>query len=313
MKTITLEQIRQLLPNLDILSEIEEGFKAYSEGRVEVPPVGEMILDRGEVHIKYGFIRGDDFYVIKIASGFYNNPQIGLPSGNGLMLLFSQHTGELVSTLLDEGYLTNVRTAVAGAIVARYLAPSTVNQIGMVGAGIQARLQLSYLRKVVDCNKVLVWGQSQEKLDIYCREMEQEGFRIGTTLEISRIMDQCNLIVTTTPSKIPILPLHGLRRGIHITAVGSDTVEKQELDARILGEADLVVADSIAQCMSRGEIFQAMKAGTIRKEEIHELGEIISGREKGRTNDGQISVADLTGVAVQDINIASAIYRATEV
>ena len=110
---------------------------AYSEGRAVVPPVGELLLEKGEVHIKYGYIEGDDFYVIKIASGFYGNPKLGIPSGNGLMLLFSQQTGELVCTLKDEGLLTDVRTAVAGAIASKYLAPVNIQRIGIVGTGMQ--------------------------------------------------------------------------------------------------------------------------------------------------------------------------------
>ena len=150
MEIITLDQIRQILPSIDIIPQIEKGFQAYSEGRVIVPPIGEMILDKGEVHIKYGFVKEDEYYVIKVASGFYDNPAIGLPSSNGLMLLYSQETGELVSILLDEGYLTNIRTAIAGAIVAKFMAPSKVSKIGIVGAGTQGRLQLSYLKDVVD-------------------------------------------------------------------------------------------------------------------------------------------------------------------
>ncbi|MCX6561745.1 MAG: ornithine cyclodeaminase family protein, partial [Candidatus Aminicenantes bacterium] len=87
MKIATLAQIREVLPSLDLIPAIEAGFVAYSEGRATVPPVGELILDKGEVHIKSGFITGEDFYVIKIASGFYGNPDRGLPSGNGCMLL----------------------------------------------------------------------------------------------------------------------------------------------------------------------------------------------------------------------------------
>jgi ornithine cyclodeaminase len=310
MEIITLDQIKRVLPSIDIMPQIEQGFQAYSEGRVTVPPVGEMILEKGEVHIKYGFVKGDDYYVIKVASGFYNNPVLGLSSGNGLMLLYSQETGELVSILLDEGYLTDVRTAAAGAIAAKYLAPSKVHKIGIAGTGTQARLQLSYLKDLVDCRDVLVWGRSPEKLDTYKSDMNKEGFSVETTLEASKIMKQCNLVVTTTPSKTPFLSHKDLMHGTHITAVGSDTPDKHELDANILGSADIVVADSIEQCLSRGEIHQAIAAGELEKEKLIELGNVISGISGGRTSDGQTTITDLTGVAVQDIGIATAIYKA---
>ncbi len=258
MVTITLDQTRIILPSLDIIPQIEKGFQAYSEGRVIVPPVGEMILEKGEVHIKYGFVKQDEFYVIKVASGFYGNPALGLPSGNGLMLLFTQETGELVSILLDEGHLTNIRTAVAGAIVAKYMAPSKINRIGIAGAGTQGRLQLKYLKGVVDCREALVWGVNQEELDAYRLDMENEGFSVETTLDASEIPALCNLIVCTTPSKTPIFRSRDIREGTHITAIGSDTPDKQELDSAILRHADVVVADSIEQCMVRGEVYKAM-------------------------------------------------------
>jgi ornithine cyclodeaminase len=310
MVIITLDQIRQILPKLDLISEIRQGFQAYSEGRVIVPPVGEIILEKGEVHIKYGFIKHDDYYVIKVASGFYQNPEQGLPSGNGLMLLFSQKTGEPAAILLDEGYLTNIRTAVAGAIVARYMAPARVSKIGIAGAGTQGRLQLRYLKNVVNCKHVLVWGLNQEEVDNYKLEMEKEGFSVETTLDPGELLMQCNLVVTTTPSKKPILNVRDLKKGTHITAMGSDTPEKQELDSQILRKADVVVADSIEQCMTRGEIARAISVGDLNREQVIELGNVISGSAKGRSSDEQVTVADLTGVAVQDINIASAVFRA---
>jgi len=310
MEIITLDQIKQILPSIDIIPQIEQGFQAYSEGRVIVPPIGEMILDKGEVHIKYGYVKEDDYYVIKVASGFYDNPGIGLPSSNGLMLLYRQETGELVSILLDEGYLTNIRTAFAGAIVAKFLAPSKVTKIGIVGSGTQGRLQLSYLKNVVDCRKVLIWGKNQEEVDAYKSDMEKEGFNIETTLETSEILKQCNMVVTATPAKSPILSSNDVRKGTHITAVGSDTPEKQEVDSKILRNADIVVADSIEQCLVRGEIHRAIAAGHLNKEGLVELGNVISGAAEGRTSDQQTTVADLTGVAVQDISIASAVYRA---
>ena len=135
MKLVTLEEIKAVLPGIDLLTAIEAGFVAYSEGRCIVPPVGELLMDKGEVHIKYGCLTDDPFYIIKIASGFYGNPGLGLPSSNGLMLLFSQQTGELVCILLDEGHLTDLRTAVAGAISAKYLAPQPVRRIGIMGTG----------------------------------------------------------------------------------------------------------------------------------------------------------------------------------
>lgn len=312
MQVVTLDQIKAVLPSIDLMAEIEAGFVAYSGGRAVVPPVGELILKDppGEVHIKYGYLSGDDHYVIKVASGFAENAALNLPTSNGLMLLFSQQTGELVAVLLDEGVLTDIRTAVAGAIAAKYLAPPAVGRIGIVGAGIQARLQLEYLAPVTDCRDVLVWGRDAARLEAYAAAMAPLGFNVATTVDAGEIMTTCNLIVTTTPAEAPILVAPRPMAGTHITAVGSDTPAKQELDSEILRGADLVVADSISQCVQRGEIHKALQLDAIRENDLVELGDIISGRVPGRTTDDQVTIADLTGVAVQDIQITKAVYAA---
>ncbi|MFX0151806.1 MAG: ornithine cyclodeaminase family protein [Candidatus Hodarchaeota archaeon] len=308
---IKLDQIKRILKKIDPLKLIEEGFIAYSQGKVVVPPVGEMIFEDppGDCHIKYGFIKGGDYYVVKIAQGFYDNPKIGLPSIHGLNILFSQKTGEIICILLDEGHLTNVRTAAAGAVVAKYLAPKDVHQIGILGYGIQGKMQVEFLKSVVTCRKALVWGRTQEGLDKYQNEMENCGFKIQTTMDIQDITKSCNLIVTCTPAKAPLLTADQIQEGTHITAMGSDTPEKQELDPVILQKADRVIVDSVSQAQSRGECFHALKEGKIVKEELVELGRMISNKKFQRASDQEITVADLTGVAVQDIQISKAVYE----
>lgn len=310
MKILTLSQIKSALPSIDLMSEIESGFIAYSQGRAVVPPVGELVMQDppGDVHIKYGYLMGDDYYVIKIASGFYENPKLDLPSSNGLMLVFSQKTGALEAVLLDQGHLTDIRTAVAGAIAAKYLAPARVGRIGIVGTGVQARLQLEYLAPVTDCRDVLAWGRGEGQLAAYQRDMSEKGFRVSTTTDARDIVASCNLIVTTTPATRPVLSGQ-VQAGTHITAVGSDTYDKQELDVEILLHADLVVADSISQCIERGEIHQALKSNAITQADLVELGNIIAGDAAGRESDDQVTVADLTGVAVQDIQIAKSVLN----
>jgi ornithine cyclodeaminase len=314
-KIYTLAQIKDVLKSLQPIQEIEEGFVAYSEGKAVIPPVGEMLFKKppGEAHIKYGYLLDDDYYVIKIASGFFESPQSSRYTSDGLLLLFKKGTGELACTLLDECHLTNVRTAAAGAVVAKYLAPKHVDCIGVVGAGTQGRMQLEFLESVIDCRDVMVWGMNQKELNEYREDMETVGFNIRTTLRTDDITANCNLIVTATPSKSPLLSAALIRKGTHITAMGSDTPEKNELDPRILQKADIVVADSISQCILRGEIHQALKAGLLEKERVVELGNVIVNPDLQRTSEEQITIADLTGVAVQDIQIAKAVYHALEI
>lgn len=313
-KIYDLPQIKSVLKDIDVIGIIEEGFVAYSQGRVVVPPVGEMVFKDppGDVHIKYGYILGDDYYIIKVASGFYENDKLGLPSGSGLMLIFSQKTGILTSILLDEGYLTDVRTAAAGAVAAKFLAPKNIECIGILGTGVQGHMQLEYLESVTPCRQAAAWGRNREKLSRYKEDMEARGFFIRETRDIEDITSACRLIVTATPSTIPLLHEAHIRPGTHITAVGSDTAEKHELDPKILQKADIVAADSLHQCLERGEIHQAMKAGLLPQERIVEMGTVIADKNFRRSSDEQVTVADLTGVAVQDIQIAKAVFKALE-
>ncbi|MFT5726744.1 MAG: ornithine cyclodeaminase [Desulforhopalus sp.] len=310
---IYADQIKEIVNKIDISDQLEQGFVAYSQNHVVVPPVGELVFQDppGDTHIKYGYIKEDDYFVIKIASGFYENYKLDLPSSSGLMLLFSQKTGMLISVLIDEGYLTNVRTAVAGQIVAKYMAPKEVNGIGVFGTGIQGRLQVEYLKSVTDCRKIVVWGQENDDFTSYQSEMEAKGYTVETTTDVAIVTQQCNLIITATPSRTPLIQADQLLPGTHITAMGSDTPEKQELDSEILKRADIIVADSIEQCLTRGEIHKALEAGMIKQESVVELGNVISNPNLGRTSENQLTIADLTGVAVQDIQIAKAVYFAT--
>ena len=293
-----------------LIEYIEEAFTSYSSGLAVVPPVGTLSFNSppGDMHIKYGYIQGDSYYVVKIASGFYENPLLGLSSSNGLNLVFNQKTGVLETILLDEGLLTDIRTAVAGAIVSKYLAPKKVEAIGIMGSGIQARWQLEYLKSVVDCKKVFVWGRSDEKLQAYKKDMTNKGFDIVTTRDSRLIGRKCNLIISSTPSTSPILFEEDLQKGVHITAVGADTIGKQELDLTILEKANLIVLDSKKQCQVHGEIHKAFQKNLLEKQRLVELGEIISSGGYSR-RDEDITIADLTGIATQDIQISKFILE----
>ncbi len=306
---IQLADILSVLKNIDVISAMEQGFVQYSNGQAVVPPVGELLFDnpKGEAHIKYGYIQQTDYYCIKIASGFYDNPKFGIASSQGMMLLFSQLTGEPKAILLDEGQLTDIRTAAAGALAARYFAPKNMQAIGILGTGIQARLQLQYLKKITDCNQVWVWGRNRANAAQFKTEMQGE-LEITIAKTPAEVAQHCNLIVTTTPTETPLLQATDVLPGTHITAVGSDTATKQELASDVLGKADLVIADSLAQSKSRGEIYRATLEGKLDANQIVELGVALQNASLQRTNDEQISVVDLTGVAVQDIMISQAVY-----
>jgi ornithine cyclodeaminase len=307
---IELEKIKSLLKNVDVVAAMTEGFVQYSNGNTIVPPVAELLFDSppGDVHIKYGYIKNDEFYVIKIASGFYDNSKLGLPSSQGMMLLFNQKTGQTKAVLLDEGYLTDIRTAAAGAVAAKYFTPKEIKAIGIIGTGIQAKLQLQYIQKTNPFKDVWVWGRTQENVQKF-KDYLGDDFDIQIASAPAEVAENCNLIVTTTPSESALLKEEDIQLGTHITAVGSDTSDKQKLDSLILQKADLVITDSIPQSKTRGEIYQAISQGFISEDKVVELGAAIQNTSLQRIDDKQISVVDLTGVAVQDIMITTAVYQ----
>ena len=317
-KLVTLDEIRLLLDTDSLIDEIEAGFVLYSDGKVNVPPVGFMHFDDppGDVHIKYGSIEDDDYWVLKVASGFYQNPSLGLQSSDGVILIFSQRSGALELVLHDRCWLTDMRTAAAGAVAARHLAPRKIDHIGVIGTGVQARMQLEMLCSVVEAKSALIWGRNEAKVGKMIGELKLSaallaaGMEVRAAESVEELADQSRLIVTATSAHEPVLRADQVRPGTHITAMGSDDDGKQELDVALLGKADRIVADSVSQCSKYGECVHAINAGVISLDDIAELGAVVSGSTDGRTSDDQITIADLTGVAVQDIQIAKMIARA---
>ncbi len=299
-----IEEASRDLPAL--MKGIEEGFRLYSEGKVVTPPVGHMHFEvpPGNLHIKYGHIPKEAYFVVKIASHFPENAQKGLSSIQGVLLLCSQKTGELVALFQDHGYLTHLRTGLAGAVVAKYLAPKNIQAIGIVGAGMQARIQLCCLAPILKCRKVLVWARTPEEAKGYAEDPLLKEWDISIAGNLDELIEVCNYIVTTTPSHEPLLFASQLRPGMHITAVGSDSPGKQELDPYILQRANVLVVDSRSQCSAYGETHHALKAGLIDPSKMQEIGEAPR-----RTSEEQVTVADLTGLAIQDLKIAEKIYE----
>ena len=216
-------------------------------------------------------------------------------------------TGQLEAVLLDEGHLTDIRTAAAGALAARYFAPTEIKAIGIIGTGVQAKLQLLHLQEHTPCRTVWLWGRSKENAQKLKSELDDD-FEVHIAATCTELAQNANVIMCTTPAETPLLETGDIKAGTLIVAVGSDTQDKQELESGILQNADLVIADSLPQSKSRGEVYQAVKAGAISEDKIVELGTAIQDSNLQRTNDQQIIVVDLTGVAVQDIMIASAVY-----
>jgi ornithine cyclodeaminase len=296
-------EIERVIKPSDAIAAMERAFVAYSRGETVVPPVGHMefVEPPGDCHIKYGYIRGEATFTVKIATGFWRNPERGLASSNGVVLVFSSHSGELLAILQDEGYLTDIRTAAAGAVAAKLLAPRRIRAIGIIGAGTQAKLQLAMLREVTDCRRVLLWARSPDR----ARAFQVEGFDITIAPTVAALASQSQLIVTTTPSREWLLGADHVQPGTHVTAVGAHGGGKQELDPRLFVAADVCVVDSFAQCSRYGDSALALRERMIPPERLIELGRVIENPALGRRREQDITIADLTGVAVQDILIAS--------
>ena len=306
MNVYNQQQIISALDLTQAAERVAEGFVAFSQGKVKVPPVQNFVFPEanGDCCVKSAWVEGEATFTVKISTGFYDNPAKGLESNDGLMLVMSAQNGQPLALLQDGGWLTCIRTALAGQIAARALAPSRVQAIGIVGSGMQARMQLEQLRVVTACRNVIVWGRRQSELDSYRQFAEALGFTVETTLDAQHVALEANLIVTTTPSREALLRSEWIRPGTHITAVGADTLGKQELDPALVARADVIVVDSISQCSQYGEISHALKAGLIDPSQLLELGQVLAGDVIGRSNDEQITVVDLTGVAVQDAQIS---------
>ncbi|MFB3813838.1 MAG: hypothetical protein ACE14L_06975 [Terriglobales bacterium] len=302
IETYTRAQLEKVMKPEEVIRAVEEGFIAYSQGKAVIPPVGELLFDdpRGDCHIKYGFRKGEPTFTIKIATGFSGNAALGISTSNGVILVFSSKTGQLTHILQDEGFLTDIRTAAAGAVVAKLLAPRKVSCIGIIGAGIQGKLQLDYLRYVQPVRRAMVFDLVKER----ARSYAVDGFDVQVAGSPAEIAANCNLIVTTTPARGWYLGASDVRAGTHITAIGADAEGKQELDPQLFTKAAVRVVDSRKQCVRAGDSSYALKQGLIQLADLIELGELAQDPSLGRHSATDITIADLQGVAIQDIQVA---------
>lgn len=270
-------EIREFVSvNQDAIRVVEDAFTSLANGKAQMPPIMSIDIPEhhGEMDVKSAYIRGVDKVCIKISTGFFYNHLQGLPSGNGLMLLVSSATGVPQAVLLDNGYLTDVRTAAAGAVAARHLARENVQTVGVIGAGTQAKYQMAALKQVRDFQKIKVYAPTPKRLGEFAKAMkEQLNVEVVLCGSAEEVVRGSELVVTTTPSKTPIIKAEWLHPGLHITAMGSDAESKQELEADALSRADLLVCDVKSQCFRLGELHHGLEQGTIgRDDPIAEIG-----------------------------------------
>lgn len=309
------QQLRQYVKlDAKVIEQVEQGFAALAEGRATVPPIMMLPVPEkdGEVDIKSAFIRGLPSMAIKIASGFFQNPDIGLPSQSGQMLVVSAETGFLEAVLLDNGYLTQVRTAAAGAIAAKYLAPDGVDTVGVFGCGVQARFQMEALMLVKPFKKILMYSiDTEERKQAFVSDMQQRlNVAVKSVADPAEMVANCGIVVTTTPSRKGYFSADWVHPGLHITSMGSDAEDKQELMAQVFAKADVIACDLKVQSFRLGELRAAKEQQVVSETDpILELGQIIASGKSARSSAEQITICDLTGVGVQDTMIALMAYE----
>ncbi|MDC8802848.1 cyclodeaminase [Halomonas pacifica] len=307
MQLFYRDAIRQAVGlDLAALAAVEAGFTALGRGEVVQPPILSMAIEEanGEVDVKTAHIRGAPRFAIKVSPGFFDNPKLGLPSLNGLMLVFSARTGLVEAVLFDEGYLTAVRTALAGAIAAKYLSRPDSRRVAVLGAGEQAELQVQTLRLVREVERVDVWARRHEAAQAYARRLEDQGLEARAHDSVAAACASADIVITTTPSRRSILHAGELPEGVHITAMGSDSPGKRELDESVLHLAGAFVCDTRAQSETNGEL-QALAARGEPPSSVYELGRVIAEGWQLRNSPRDITVCDLTGTGVQDTAIAN--------
>lgn len=301
-------QLRALVP-LDVaaIDQVESAFVSLATEAVAMPPILNLALPEhhGEVDVKTAYLPRFDSFAIKVSPGFFNNPSLGLPSLNGLMLVLSARTGLTEAVLLDNGYLTAVRTAAAGAVAARWLARRDAKRAAIVGAGEQARLQLNALMLVRDIEEVAVWSRDVAQAERYAADVSREhGVRCTVAGSVHDALATADVAVTATPSREPLVHATDLHAGLHVTAMGSDADYKTELAPSVFAAARYV-CDRLSQTRVLGELSHAIRAGAVAADaDFAELGEVIAKRREGRTHANDITICDLTGTGAQDTAIA---------
>ncbi len=309
IRILTEAELRTIVPlDREAVACVENAFHALATKAVAMPPILRLDIPahRGEVDVKTAYVPGLDSFAIKISPGFFDNPKVGLPSTNGMMVLLSSRTGLVEALLLDNGYLTDVRTAAAGAVSARHLARADAAVATIFGAGMQAALQLEALTLVRPIREARIWARDKGKAEAAARALTGRlAIPVRAETDPEAAVHGADIIVTTTPSEIPVFSAEWLRAGQHVTAMGSDAEHKNELDPRVITRG-LYFADSLKQTRRLGELHHAIEAGFAAPEaEFAELGQVIAGLRPGRTRDDDITIADLTGTGIQDTAIAT--------
>lgn len=309
---LTGSEVMQILDMDLALAAAQEAFRAYGEGRVNMPPKSYLTLAKGDFRAMYGEIflsGGDHICGLKWVNVHPENPAKGLLTVMAKILLNDPETG-LEWADMDGTQITNYRTGAAGGLAAQYLARQEATRLGLIGAGAQARTQVAAILKVRPLKEIVVYDRhlahAQAFADYVRATYGIQGRAAATAAEAVQGLD---IVVTTTPSSSPVVRQEWVSPGTHINAIGADAAGKQELDPAILKAAKIVV-DDWAQASHSGEINVPLARGELSPQQIYgSLGEVVAGKKPGRETPEEITVFDSTGLIIQDLALGFAVYR----
>lgn len=308
---LTGKDVAELLSLSGCIQAVERAFRLYGEGRAPAPGVLGVHAQGGGFHIKAGTLAlGGNYFAAKANANFPGNPARGLPTIQGVILLFDADSGQVLA-VMDSIEITILRTGAATAVAAKYLARKDSRVATICGCGIQGRVQLRAIRHACPIEKAFAWDINQEAAERFAREMARErGLTITAVSDPAAGLEKSDVCVTCTPAKKFFIHAKDVPPGMFIAAVGADNEDKQELDPALLTAKNKVVVDVLQQCASIGDLHHAIAAGTVTASAVHaELGEIVCGKKPGRTSTGEITIFDSTGMALQDVASAAMVYE----
>ncbi len=315
MRHITLEDIRLVIDKKSILAAVRTALIGNWKETHNSPPPTQLIFPstdgrlKGDCHIKSATAITKCYFSIKIAAGFYDNPSQGYPVNSGLIFLMSSETGRPLAMIEDEGWLTAWRTAAAGALAAGCVPSNPETRLGIIGTGMQAELQAEWICSYLNLTKVSIFGRSNQNAHALVGRLEAKGIDCFVANSAAELCSKCHLIITTTPACEPILMNTDVLDGTHIVALGADSPGKQELDPILLQRAEQIIVDDASQCLDHGEFGHAHRLGLIGANDFITLGEILADTHYN-PKESAITIADLTGLGAQDLEVAALVYSA---
>ncbi len=311
MLLLSRSEIASLMSFGDYVQVVEDAFRRHAQGGSFEPALAHVEAERGEFHIKAGGLRGDpSYFAAKVNGGFFQNrANFGLPNIQGLILLSRADNGVPLAAM-DSIEITIQRTGAATAVAARCLARAESRVCTLCGCGTQGRIQLRAIIQALPIRKVFAWSNQPGEAESFALQMASElNVQVVAATSLAQALRQSDVCVTCTPARAPFVRREDVPSGMFIAAVGSDSPDKQELDADLVASGK-VVADLRTQVMAVGETHHAIAAGLMKPEHIYgEIGEILAGKSPGRTNPDDVFIYDSTGTALQDVAAAAAVYE----